>query len=168
MRKSSSKVQVELGSLRNELRAFANRNGLKISEVVRKAIINLMSDPDAKRYRFSHGQTEKATKAIKTYITASEHAAIRESAQAMGLSEARWIHWLIRSHLTREPHFGQHEIEALTSSNLAILKLNRTLRSAAFSGDSTEIDRLSAEISHHTFMVAELVRANQMRWALTR
>lgn len=168
MQKPSSHLQVQLGPLHDELRAFAKENGLTIAEAVRKAVFNLTTGTDVNPYRFSYGQTEGATKKCQIRLTASEQTAIRESARAMGLSDARWIHWLIRSHLTREPHFGQLELEALTSSNLALLKLSRALRSVAFSGSSSEIDRLSTDIAHHTFLVAELVRANLMRWGITR
>lgn len=168
MREHNSLLRVNLGPLKSELRAFAKSNGLTLSETVKIALIDLVRDKGNPRYRFERGEVEQASKTCTTYLTASEYAAISAAAQAVGLSEARWLHWLIRAHLTGEPHFGQFELEALTSSNLTLLKLNRTLRSLSSNDVAQQVEDISCEIARHTRLVAELVRANQMRWALTR
>lgn len=168
MKELDCRIWVQLGPLKSELLAFANSNGLTPAETVRIALINLVRAEGPPRYTFEPGHREQITKMCKTFITASEHGAMKAAAQAVGLSEARWLHWLIRAHLTGEPHFGQFELEALTSSNLTLLKLNRTLRSLSSNDVAQQVEDISCEIARHTRLVAELVRANQMRWALTR
>lgn len=168
MRERNSLVQVNLGPLKSELLAFAKSNGLTLSETVRIALIDLVRDQGNPPYRSKPGPSEKASKKCTTYLTASEHGAVGAAAKAVGLTEARWLHWLIRAHLTGEPHFGQLEFEALTASNLTLLKLNRTFRSLSSNDVAQQVEDISREITRHTCLVAELVRANQMRWALTR
>ncbi|ADU13948.1 hypothetical protein [Asticcacaulis excentricus] len=166
MTEHNSWIQAQLGPLKSELLAYAKSNGLTLSEAVRIALINLVRAEGPPRFTFEPGLSEKVSKTCATYLTASEYAAISAAAQAVGLSEARWLHWLIRAHLTGEPHFGQFELEALTSSNLTLLKLNRTLRSLSSKDVAQQVEDVSCEIARHTYVVAELVRANQMRWAL--
>ena len=82
----------------------------------------------------------------------------------------------MRSQLTREPEFGDRELEALIQSTTQLRYLGRNLNQVAKGLNTTPserlrfkvdlIERLETAIENHTNAVSRLLAANVERWRL--
>lgn len=147
--------------------------GVKPGTAVRQSIERAVEAPPT-----DFKQTRKAkykTVRVPVWLSETEIDSIRVRQRLEGGSRAGWIVRVVRSALTREPQFGDHEIEALTQSNFQLLAIGRNLNQIARrlnegqKRQDVELDAIVAlrdQINEHTRVVSRAMRASTERWTI--
>jgi hypothetical protein len=180
----STAVSIDLLGLKDPWIAWCASQGVTPSQAFR-AIVQRLTDardpviatpPSEATPLRTTPPGEASVRRISLRLTASEQGAVVQRAAAAAMTPSRWIRALVRSHLTREPQFGDRELEAVVQSNTQLRYLGRNLNQVAKGLNASAherllykvdlIERLEAAIESHTNVVSRLLAANLERWRL--
>lgn len=103
------------------------------------------------------------------YFTESENAAIHAVSQAQGFGFHEWVVAAVRGALANAPTYGQAEVEALTKSNIALVKIAAdlaALRKTADVSQSIELQGLERVIKAHVQTASHTLAQGARRWQL--
>jgi len=112
---------------------------------------------------------------VSIWLTESEREAIRLRTTLHGGSRAGWVIRVIRAALTREPQFGDIELEALGESSYQLLSIGRNLNQIARRLNEHQkqqpvelamIEALRDQIDQHVTKVDRAIRASTERWGI--
>lgn len=183
-RRRSTAVSIDLLGLKDQWLAWCASQGVTPSQAFRAIVQRLTgsSDPviatpalEATAFRCAP-PGEATVQRISLRLTASEQGAVVQRAGAAAMTPSRWIRALVRSHLTREPQFGDRELEAVIQSTTQLRYIGRNLNQVAKGLNASPnerllfkvdlVERLEAAIESHTHAVSHLLAANIERWRL--
>lgn len=178
-KKRDSRLTVDLLDYKKPWVDFCKAQGVSPSDALRQVVARLIEHGAAQpthQVQMVAGEEERPTLRKKVSMTPSEFAAVEALAKSEGFSAPKWIVALIRGRLTGQPQFGQPELEALTSSNLQLMKIGRNLNQLAKALNTAPhergafrvdlIEQIDSAIKVHTGKVAGLVSASTRRWVL--
>ena len=183
-KRRSTAVSIDLLGLKDQWIAWCASQGTTPSQAFRAIVQRLTRSrdpviatpaPEATALRTAP-PGEPTVRRISLRLTASEQGAVVKRAAAAAMTPSRWIRALVRSHLTREPQFGDRELEAVIQSTTQLRYIGRNLNQVAKGLNASPnerllfkaelIERLEAEIKSHTEAVSRLLAANIERWGL--
>jgi hypothetical protein len=182
-KRRSTAVSIDLLGLKDQWLVWCASQGVTPSQAFRAIVQRLTgssdpviaSAPDATTFRTTP-PGEATVRRISLRLTASEQDAVVQRAGAAAMTPSRWIRALVRSHLTREPQFGDRELEAVIQSTTQLRYIGRNLNQVAKGLNASPnerllfkvdlIERLEAAIESHTHAVSRLLAANIERWRL--
>jgi hypothetical protein len=180
-KRRSTAVSIDLLGLKDQWIAWCASQGLTPSQAFRSIVQRLTgrSDPVIATPAPALRTTlpgEATVQRVSLRLTASELDAVVQRAGAAAMTPSRWIRALVRSHLTREPQFGDRELEAVIQSTTQLRHIGRNLNQVAKGLNASPnerllfkvdlIERLEAAIESHTHAVSRLLAANIERWGL--
>lgn len=111
-------------------------------------------------------------------LTPDEHRHVVQLAGQQRIGRTTWIVNLIRAHLSREPQFAPHEVDALMESNRQLAAVGRNLNqiarhlhlnpNACYPVTTESFAALAEQIREHRSTIARLMEANLNRWGLAK
>jgi hypothetical protein len=185
-KRRSTAVSIDLLGLKDQWLAWCASQGVTPSQAFRAIVQRLpgsrgpvIATPAPEATALALRTTppgEPTVRRISLRLTASEQVAVVQRAAAVAMTPSRWIRALVRSHLTREPQFGDRELEAVVQSTTQLRYIGRNLNQVAKGLNVTPNERLlykvdlieglEAAIESHTHAVSRLLAANIERWRL--
>lgn len=174
------RMSVDLGALRQQLDAYCRAHQTTPSVVIRRAVGDVLAGrvPGNEAVPVAELLTPEAEKTDRLVLrlTVSERERISEIARAAGFkTDQRWIVAVLRSYLTKEPHFSDNEMSVLADSNFQLAAIGRNLNQIAkrlnsepdVSGYRVDvIEDISQRIRRHTEFVSSLLQMNVERWKI--
>jgi hypothetical protein len=138
-KRRSTAVSIDLLGLKDQWLAWCASQGATPSQAFRAIVQRLTGSsdpviatpaPEAAPLRTAP-PGEATVQRISLRLTASELDAVVQRAGVAAMTPSRWIRALVRSHLTREPQFGDRELEAVIQSTTQLRYIGRNLNQVA-------------------------------------
>ena len=161
--------------------AYCTGQGTTPSALIRSAVIAQLGEPDdpepAPPARAVNGPDDGPKRAVRVWLTPTEHEAVDRHVAHAGGSRAGWVVRAVRAALTREPELGAEELRVLGESNRELLAIGRNLNQIARrlnEGQEQQaravtvglVEELRAAIDRHVAAVHRVMNASRERWTL--
>ena len=167
-----NRINIDLGRYKEAWLTYCRARQVTPSAAFRQIVATLIErSGQLAEEAASEATAGKVRKQIT--LTGEEVEFVAACALAEGYSSTRWLIALLQARMGKGPQFGQHELEALARSNLALLALGRNVNQitrAVNAGGALPRDmravigRIEATIQSHTAQVSHAIARNMERW----
>jgi len=167
-----NRINIDLGVYKDPWIQYCAAHAMTPSAAFRQIVAKLVSSAVPLTADVEPGASSAKVRRQIT-LTSEEDAFVSACAHVEGYAPSRWLIALIQARMGRGPQFGQHELQALGQSNLALLALGRNLNQIARavnagahprSDSLVQIARMEHEIHTHTAFVSAAISRNMKRW----
>lgn len=167
-----NRINIDLGVYKDPWIQHCAAHAMTPSAAFRQIVAKLVSSAAPLTAGVDSGEGRARVRRQIT-LTGEEDAFVAACAHAEGYAPSRWLIALIQARMGRGPQFGQHELQALGQSNLALLSLGRNLNQIARalnagahprSDSLVQIARMEEAIYTHTASVSAAISRNMERW----
>lgn len=172
-----TQIVVDLKALRDPWLEWCKSRGLTPSEALRRILTAVVQDepnsdvtPNPADFA---GAAGVARRRVEIRIPEAEFLALAAAADREGMSVPRWLAGLVRTQLSGDQLFVDHEVAVLARSNQLLLALGRNINQIAYNmnqrADSealtlAQVDYVRAFLKTHVAEVAALLHASSRRW----
>ena len=193
-KKAQKQVTVDLLDFKEPLVRWCEENGISTSKVIRRLVAEFLKlSPETLRgnaaaailaqlpssgLTVAEGESERRSvkKSVFVRLTPSEYEQAIAVSNSDQFSLQRWFVAALRARLTKDPQFGQRELEVLARSNKELWAVGRDLNkiAKALSGGADVpvsfrvdlIEDIERVIKAHTQHVSALTAASYERWRI--
>jgi hypothetical protein len=167
-----NRINIDLGLYKGPWIQYCTAHAVSPSAAFRQIVAKLVNTAGPPTADVERGACSAKVRRQIT-LTSEEDVFLAACAHAEGYAPSRWLIALIQARMGRVPQFGQHELQTLGQSNLALLALGRNLNQIARvlnTGGHPRTDslaviaRLEEAIHTHTASVSAAISRNIERW----